>query len=689
MRTLYFLGAAALLIASAQGGEHLGDPRPLQPVDTSNLLLFLENNEVDGAYGNVQQIVGSVPEGSFVEVSDPTCPGQGVRVVRYWIGATDQVNSVQASDGSGGYCDTTQERGEDFEHAFVKYYWTTWGMDDERSGLRCTDQGLGSVTLNIPMADPNDPNVMLTELFICRVTTYWADYEDAYYKSTAVLSSGTVVTDLGHPYALAAGGLPVFVKPANVKRNDSFTIGIAPVHTFGCDWVPTSVMKCNADPLTRCTAECYKDENGGCFPDSNDIEYKQLALDELVVQVELSPDMEHPPDIYLYKPHPMFPDGLPDESPQKHSDFDSDQELELRVATYLNPYYPTVVKGDTVDEYLGDILTSLSSDNFNNLDASSSTLVTVLFDDNANANVHGVDAWDSGALQPEDSLSLFRSRFGRSDKTGAVGLGGAGGGTWLFLAVDDCDSASGAGTEIANIQLQYVCKETLFCAQSKQQFSPPPPAGGSASGDPHFVGFLGQLFDYHGAAGAVFNVISTPETQVNALLRPDTFQGLTYMSTVGITTAEGARVRVTAMPDIEELAVEINDVAVHHAEDVMGIKVTSSEDGALVIVKAPEMELELSLHKGQFIDISAVRMDVEPAAMHGVLGNTINLDPDMDEGFVGSDEDYFVSSLWSKDFKHNLFGEHHYSAKKHAAMVGGATKLEAKAVNIDFDAASV
>jgi len=54
-----------------------------------------------------------------------------------------------------------------------------------------------------------------------------------------------------------------------------------------------------------------------------------------------------------------------------------------------------------------------------------------------------------------------------------------------------------------------------------QLFNGPPPCAlggdGCSNGDPQFTGFVGQSYQIHGVSNTVYNIISTPSFQVNAL----------------------------------------------------------------------------------------------------------------------------------------------------------------------------
>lgn len=68
---------------------------------------------------------------------------------------------------------------------------------------------------------------------------------------------------------------------------------------------------------------------------------------------------------------------------------------------------------------------------------------------------------------------------------------------------------------------------------------PPPPAVipnavSRGQGDPHFTGFNGHRFDYHGIPGHIFNLLSDAKIQVNSLFSSWKDSGSTIMEQIGV-----------------------------------------------------------------------------------------------------------------------------------------------------------
>jgi len=138
-----------------------------------------------------------------------------------------------------------------------------------------------------------------------------------------------------------------------------------------------------------------------------------------------------------------------------------------------------------------------------------------------------------------------------------------------------------------------------------------PGQNGCAHGDPQFSGFLGQSYQVHGVSGQVYNILSTPHFQYNALF---TFleQGQcrkgtqcfshpgNYFGQVGLLfrSPEGAVsvVRVVAGPVDAGLKVFLNDAAVNVSSAVVPVgeaSITFANPFDLV-VEAPEFSMKLS-----------------------------------------------------------------------------------------------
>lgn len=134
---------------------------------------------------------------------------------------------------------------------------------------------------------------------------------------------------------------------------------------------------------------------------------------------------------------------------------------------------------------------------------------------------------------------------------------------------------------------------------------------GGTSGDPQFTGFVGQSYQVHGVSGSVYNVISTPSFQLNALFnylesgkcRSGTMcfsHPGNYFGEIGMLLKDQAgsvsQLRVVAGPVETGMTVWLNDEALTNSVDA--VKVGDSSlvfgDAFELTIASPEFSLRLT-----------------------------------------------------------------------------------------------
>jgi hypothetical protein len=207
---------------------------------------------------------------------------------------------------------------------------------------------------------------------------------------------------------------------------------------------------------------------------------------------------------------------------------------------------------------------------------------------------------------------------------------------------------------------------------------PPTAPPGGISGDPHFSGFSQQKFDFHGQPDTVYNLISSPNIQVNTL-----FLGAdrklkavkTYLGTIGIRIgashklfigcdrANGAR---SILLDGKNL--RVSSEGVYHLEDNAVVSRTSF-DNDRTILTTPHFRISTrfssSVYSTCHINVRALYTGhPDDKNIHGVLGQTIwnnkfvNGTGDNGEGVIqGIATDYKekADDVFGGDYKFNYF----------------------------------
>lgn len=238
-----------------------------------------------------------------------------------------------------------------------------------------------------------------------------------------------------------------------------------------------------------------------------------------------------------------------------------------------------------------------------------------------------------------------------------------------------CDWHVGRDCRSGTRRLSYV--RSRICDLNIDLFSPPPP---SVSGDPHFIGFRGQRFDFHGEADSVFNLVSDTSLQLNARfanadLRPKKIHK-TYISDLGLLMA-GHKLQFGCNRGETDHIIEFDGQPM-----IPGQAYTLGEKQSLVLRdESDKITVDFhpylirawfsrSTHSSCHITLrTTYQMGTTATLPHGVLGQTASSDvlgavlvngakPLQGEGTIeGNWQDYKLDSnnLFGSDFKFNRF----------------------------------
>jgi len=206
------------------------------------------------------------------------------------------------------------------------------------------------------------------------------------------------------------------------------------------------------------------------------------------------------------------------------------------------------------------------------------------------------------------------------------------------------------------------------------------------TGDPEFMGFLGQKFEVHGVPNSVFNIITSPLLQYNALFvyigeksdyaakcnttrtHPWTHAG-TYLGTLGFKTVGGDKVMLASGSCLDGIkSVKVNGKVIKVGDKV---ELTGAESQSQSVffknqfqVELKFAEVELTLTNSDMFFNQQVAMTTygeENLQTHGLLGQTWN-DATYTTGGVrrvyeGVSSDYLVQDedLFGDEFVYNRF----------------------------------
>lgn len=208
-------------------------------------------------------------------------------------------------------------------------------------------------------------------------------------------------------------------------------------------------------------------------------------------------------------------------------------------------------------------------------------------------------------------------------------------------------------------------------------------------GDPQITGLQGQDFQVHGIPDEFFNLISTPELQVNSRFvyledaKCDNYTTCfthpgTYIDQIGIMTAEGDKVKVLAGTIEQGLRVFVNgkEIKVGHKMSLKNLKIHFSEQRK-VHVRTPLFALAF-LNSDMFMNQEVALLDTKLAkkgakvttltqgqerpnqdvAIHGIVGQTWQNIKYPEGMFIeGAVADYRLeeSELFGMSFVYNQF----------------------------------
>jgi hypothetical protein len=214
--------------------------------------------------------------------------------------------------------------------------------------------------------------------------------------------------------------------------------------------------------------------------------------------------------------------------------------------------------------------------------------------------------------------------------------------------------------------------------------------GGGGGGDPHFVGFNGESYDFFGMPNAVFNLISTPVFQINShfasMLNVADNTPRTLMDKIafvadghdvvidsnGAVTVDGEAVHTGSKTVISEnFSVHLS----HHTENLIShVPSAKAEEWYGNVGHEASLRLAVTLYDMeffayvvstprmpglQFLDFQVGTLPESVTDMHGIIGQTAQGTLEqrgLYEPVVGNDVDYIVrDGLTGKDFAYNLY----------------------------------
>jgi hypothetical protein len=334
----------------------------------------------------------------------------------------------------------------------------------------------------------------------------------------------------------------------------------------------------------------------------------------------------------------------------------------------------------------------------------------VLTSATVSAHFTGTPTPDGGAIWTFTNFNDYRPL----SSSGSTSAGFINGG--YIIVVDILNSLFNDAPVSANIhtngQIQ-ISSETspalraLFDVQQHTRCGGDNPPGGH--GDPVFAGFQGQNFQFHGLPDEHFNLISSPDVQLNSHFvylssgKCDyndtecfTHPG-TYMDVLGLSVAD-AHVKLVAGTHESGLRVWVNDVELHRGTHIKHLSnnVTSSlryhHNGrveihtnmlSLEIVNSDMfMNLQAALNDHQLLKVGSIKHTVTDKSicrtnsethnhqliestvakkypvtsqLHGLIGQTWRNVKVCNRDYMGTVQDYLVSDLFATDYHYSYY----------------------------------
>ncbi len=213
---------------------------------------------------------------------------------------------------------------------------------------------------------------------------------------------------------------------------------------------------------------------------------------------------------------------------------------------------------------------------------------------------------------------------------------------------------------------------------------------GAVISDPHIWGFEGDIFDFMGEAGKVYNMLSARSLQVNVRMGTDSPQnGLTFICEVGVKVGnmDTGITRIHFKVERDALGfplayIDGKRIGQRPYFFPMGLIAPNGEKlTGSVFLQGNWLDFETGAYRLGFlradpiIELKVPHIDIcyetqnlgvlyDGVPPHGVVGQTADLDGKgrfgrgkQGEGAIeGVYTDYEVSDLWADDFKFNRFG---------------------------------